>query len=89
MTMTREGGGGEIKKLGRMSPRVTPDRFPVQTLFSSTTTIASASLSRSLRPGTAAASPSLLLRGVGRPFSVGWGVHTKGGPVKWEAQPGE
>jgi len=40
----------------------------------------------SLRPGTAAMSPSPLLRDVGRTFSVGWGLHTKGGPVKWEAR---
>ena len=37
-------------------------------------------------PETAAASPSPLLRDVGRPFFVGWGLHTKGGPVKWEAR---
>ena len=42
----------------------------------------------SLRPGTAAVSPSLLLRDVGQ-FSVGWGLHTNGGPVKWEARLGE
>ena len=37
-------------------------------------------------PGTAATSPSPLLRDVGWPFFIGWGLHTKGGPVKWEAR---
>jgi len=47
------------------------------------------SLFRFLRPGTAAASPSHLLRHVDRPFSAaGSGLHTKGGPVLWEAQQG-
>src|SRR5258708_3498869 len=42
-----------------------------------------------LQCGTAAASPSPLLRDVGWSFSAGWGLHTKVGPVKWEAQQGE
>ena len=54
-------------------------------LLSPTTTTASAFLSfRSLRLGTAAAIPSPLLRDVGRSFSVGWGLHTKGGPYHHE-----
>ena len=36
----------------------------------------------SLRPGIAAMSLSPFLRDVGWPFSVGWGLHTKGGPSK-------
>ena len=56
----------------------------------SSNTSASASLSsRSLRRGIAAASPSPPLRDVGRSFSAGWGLHTKGRPVKWEARQGE
>ena len=30
-------------------------------------------------------SPSPLPRDVGPPFSASWGLHAKGGPVKWEA----
>ena len=38
---TREGNGSEIKDLGHMSPRVTPDLFPFRTLLSPSTTSAS------------------------------------------------
>jgi hypothetical protein len=43
----------------------------------------------SLQPGTSAASPSPLMSDVGSVFSAGMGLHTKGGPVKWEAQQGK
>jgi len=59
-------------------------------LFPTTTTNSAFLSFRSLRPGTVTASPFTPPREVGPPFSAaGSGLHTKGGPVLWEAQQGE
>ena len=83
---TRKEGGGDI---GRMSPCVTPDRFPFRALSPTTTTSASLS-SLSLFDSKQRLRVPPLLRGMWACFSIPDGGYIpRGGPVQWEAQQGE
>ena len=72
--MTERGWGRrQVVRLGRMSPDVTPDRFPLDL-----------SLLSHHHPRLC-----LFLEMWATLFLLDWGLYTKGGPVQWEARQGE